>query len=106
MPAARARDAPEVSMNADVLRTGQKALNVVWIVLALSFVLPMGTLGGVLQGVAMLMLAAHLLEFVVFARSLSKLGGSLGGHFVKVLLYGFFHVQLAKLEAGEAGVAH
>jgi uncharacterized protein YhhL (DUF1145 family) len=92
-------------MNPETLRTAQKALNAVWVVLALSFVLPLGGLGAVLRGVAVLMLAAHLLEFAVFGRQLAKLGGSLGEHFVKVLLYGFFHIQLAKLEAGDAGPA-
>jgi uncharacterized protein YhhL (DUF1145 family) len=92
-------------MNADALRTGQKALNVIWVVLALSFVVPLGGIGGVLRGVAVLMLVAHLLEFAVFARQLAGLGGAMGQHFVKVLLYGMFHVQLVKLEAGEAGAA-
>ena len=91
-------------MNADALRTGQKVLNVIWVVLALSFFVPMGGLGGVLHRIAFLMVAAHLVEFAVFARSLAKLGGGLGQHFV--LLYGIFHVQLVKLEAGEAGAAH
>jgi len=89
-------------MNTDLLRNGQKALNVIWVVLALSFLLPLGGLGGTLRGAAVLLLAAHLLEFAVFGRQLTKLGGTLGHHFVKVLLYGFFHIQLVKLEAGEA----
>lgn len=93
-------------MNADALRTGQKILNVVWVVMVLSFFVPMGALSSVLHRIAVLMVAAHLVEFAVFARSLAKLGGGLGQHFVKVLLYGIFHVQLVKLEAGEAGAAH
>ena len=92
-------------MNSDMLRTGQKVLNILWVVLAISFFVPMGGLGGILQGVFVLMLGAHLLEFLVFGRTLSKLGGSMGQHLIKVLLYGFFHIQLVKLEAGEASAS-
>jgi uncharacterized protein YhhL (DUF1145 family) len=92
-------------MNGDMLRTGQKVLNVLWVVLALSFFVPMGGLGSILRTVFVLMLAAHFLEFAIFGRTLARLGGSMGQHFVKVLLYGFFHIQLVKLEAGETGTA-
>ena len=92
-------------MNSDMLRTGQKVLNVLWVVLALSFIVPMGGLGSILRSVFVLMLVAHILEFAFFGRTLVKLGGSMGQHLVKVLLYGFFHIQLVKLEAGEAGAA-
>ena len=92
-------------MNPDLLRKGKTALNVVWVALALSFVLPTSGLTTLLRGVFVVMLAAHALEFVIFGRTLAKLGGSMARHLVGVLLYGFFHIQLAKHEAESATAA-
>lgn len=88
-------------MNPDVLRQGQRALNVLWVVLALCFFLP-GGLAAIGRAVFVVMLAAHVLEFLVFHRKLLSYGGTLGHHLVQVLLYGFFHIKLAELEAGPA----
>ncbi len=92
-------------MNPDVLRTGQKVLNVTWVVLILSFFVPMAGLNGLLQMVAIAMLAAHLVEFAIFGRKLEAAGGSMGQHFWKTLVYGFFHIKRVEAEAGEAGAA-
>jgi uncharacterized protein YhhL (DUF1145 family) len=92
-------------MNSDALRHGKTALNVLWVVLALSFVLPTGGIVTLMRGAFLVMLAAHALEFVLFGRTLARLGGSMGHHFVQVLLYGFFHIQLAKLEAAGPAAA-
>ena len=89
-------------MNPELLRKGQTALNVLWVVLAVSFVLPTSEWTTLLRGVFAVMLAAHALEFVILGRSLAKLGGSMPRHLVGVLLYGFFHIQLARHEAEEA----
>lgn len=86
-------------MNPDVLRQGQRALNVLWVILALCFVLPGGGLVALGRSVFIVMLAAHVLEFVVFHRKLLSYGGTFGHHLVQVLLYGFFHIKLAELEA-------
>lgn len=87
-------------MNVETLRRGKTVLNVVWIVLAVSFVLPASPLVGFLRLAFVLMLAAHALEFLFFQRTLAGLGGSMGHHCVQMLLYGLFHLQLAKAEAG------
>lgn len=87
-------------MNVATLRRGKTALNVVWVVLAASFVLPASPLVGFLQLAFVVMLAAHALEFLFFQRTLARLGGSMRHHFVQVLLYGFLHLQLAKAQAG------
>lgn len=87
-------------MNPEVLRQGKKALNVLWVVLALSFFIPAGGVASVLRAVFVLTLGAHVLEFLVFHRRLLSYGGTLGHHLVQVLLYGFFHIKLAELEAG------
>ena len=92
-------------MNPEVLRQGQKALNVLWVVLALSFLVPGGGLAGTLRAVFFIMLAAHVLEFVIFHRKLLSYGGSFGHHLGQVLLYGFFHIKLAELEATGPGSA-
>ena len=89
-------------MNVDFLRKGKMAINVLWVVLALSLVMPSGALATILHGLLALMLVAHVIEFAVFSRTLAKLGGSMGHHFVQVLLYGVFHIQLVKLEAEPA----
>jgi uncharacterized protein YhhL (DUF1145 family) len=88
-------------MNVEALRRAKLVLNVVWVVLAVSFLLPAGPLVGALRLAFVLMLAAHAIEFLFFQRTLARLGGSMGHHFVQVLLYGLFHLQLAKAEAGE-----
>ena len=92
-------------MNTELLRRGKTALNVIWVVLAISFVLPTSGFVTLLRGVFVLMLAAHAIEFAVFNRTLARLGGSMGHHCIQVLLYGFFHIQLVKLEADEAQAA-
>lgn len=88
-------------MTVAALHRAKRVLNVVWVVLAVSFLLPAGPLVGALRLAFVIMLAAHALEFLFFQRTLARLGGSLGHHFVQVLFYGLFHLQLAKAEAGE-----
>jgi uncharacterized protein YhhL (DUF1145 family) len=88
-------------MSVATLQRAKTVLNVVWVVLAVSFVLPASPLVGALRLAFVLMLAAHALEFLFFQRTLARLGGSMGQHFVQVLLYGLFHLQLAKARAGE-----
>jgi uncharacterized protein YhhL (DUF1145 family) len=88
-------------MNVAALRSAKLVLNVVWVVLAASFLLPASPLVGALRLAFVLMLAAHAIEFLFFQRALARLGGSMGHHFVQVLLYGLFHLQLAKAEASQ-----
>jgi len=92
-------------MNAEVLRNGKRALNVVWVVLAASFLIPGEGVPATLRTVFVVLLGAHALELAVFGRTLAKHGGSMGHHAVQTLLYGFFHIQLVKLEA-ETGAAN
>ena len=89
-------------MNTDLLKRGKQALNVLWVVLAISLFLPGGGLVTLLRAVFSLMLLAHLVEFAIFYRTLSRAGGSMGGHFVQTLLYGVVHLQLIRAEAGGA----
>ena len=89
-------------MNTDVLRKARIALNVLWVVLAVSFLLPSGPWVGAARGAFVILLAAHALEFLVFHRTLGRLGGSMGHHFVQMLMYGIFHLQLTRAEASEA----
>lgn len=86
-------------MNTDLLRKGKTALNVLWVVLAVSFLLPAGPWVVAARGAFVILLAAHALEFVVFHRTLARLGGSMGHHFVQMLLYGMVHLQLARADA-------
>jgi uncharacterized protein YhhL (DUF1145 family) len=88
-------------MNTDALERAKTFLNVFWVVLLVSLVAPLGGLGTILRAVFALMVVAHLIEFAVFYRTLSRLGGSMGHHFVQTLLYGMFHLQLAKARAGQ-----
>ncbi|NNL67473.1 MAG: DUF1145 domain-containing protein [Myxococcales bacterium] len=92
-------------MNPDVLRQGRNVMNVVWVVLAVSFVLPAGPIVGTLRAVFAITLAAHVLEFVFFHRKLLAAGGSFGHHLGQVLLYGFFHIKQVELDAGASDPA-
>jgi uncharacterized protein YhhL (DUF1145 family) len=90
-------------VNADLLRRGRAVLAVLWVVLAACFLLPADAAAGVVTGriVFGVMLLVHALEFLYFRSTLERLGGSMGHHFVQVLLFGVVHVQLARVEAGE-----
>jgi uncharacterized protein YhhL (DUF1145 family) len=90
-------------MNPEVLRQGKMALNILWLVLAASFVLPTSPVVTTLRAVFVVMLAAHALEFAIFFRKLSRLPGSLPHHLGQMLLYGFFHLKQAELQSGETG---
>jgi len=88
-------------VNTELLKNGKQVLNVVWVVLAASFLLPAGGIVMILRTLFVGMLAVHALEFLIFQRWLSRVGGSMGRHIVGVLLYGFVHLQLAEAEAPE-----
>jgi len=89
-------------MNVDLLRKATMVMNGVWVVLALSFLVPGAEWAATLRLFFAVLLLVHAVEFLIFQRTLASLGGSTGHHFVRVLLYGLFHVQLAKAEAGDA----
>ena len=86
-------------MSSDVLRAGRMALNVLWVVLAVAFVLPGGGMVATLRAVFVVLLAAPAREFLGFHRKLPGRGGSFGHHLVQTLLYGFFHIRRVELES-------
>jgi uncharacterized protein YhhL (DUF1145 family) len=87
-------------MDVELIRKARTALNVFWVVTALSFLVPgSGAVLTTLRAVFLITLAAHALEFLVFGRGLPRHGGTMGHHFVQVMLYGFFHIRLVQLEA-------
>jgi uncharacterized protein YhhL (DUF1145 family) len=93
-------------MNVAMLRRGRTVLAVLWVLLAACFLVPASAGAWVTTGrvVFCVLLAAHALEFLFFRRRLEALPGSMGHHFVQVLLFGVIHLQLARAEAGQTPV--
>lgn len=88
-------------MSESQIRVGRIVLIGVWIALAACFFVPLGTLGTIGRWAFGLMLLAHLAEFTVFRSRLEAAGGSLGHHFVQMLLFGILHVR--SLDAAPEG---
>jgi uncharacterized protein YhhL (DUF1145 family) len=71
-----------------------------WIVLLSSFfVLPDDSTGGRIGRIAFFVTAiAHIVEFFIYRPALRRAKGSLGHHFVQVLIFGMFHYQDVQAE--------
>ncbi len=76
---------------------------VLWIVLLSSFfVLPDDSTGGWIGRIAFFVTAlAHIVEFFIYRPTLRRAEGSLGHHFVQVLIFGVFHYQEVEAELAE-----
>ena len=48
-----------------------------------------------------IMLAAHVVEFLVFRRTFERAGGGLAHHFLRTLVFGFFHIRDVREQTGE-----
>jgi uncharacterized protein YhhL (DUF1145 family) len=69
----------------------KQAVLVLWFVLLAGAVFGSGWLATASIVVFGLMGAAHVAEFFVKKSVLERAGGSMGNHFVQVLIYGLFH---------------
>ena len=76
-----------------MLAVGRIVVGVVWIAAAAAFALP-ETHAWARTGrlLFVVMLGIHALEALVFLPRLRAAGGSLAGHVVQTLLFGFLHV--------------
>lgn len=64
---------------------------VLWIVLVVGSLFGSGTIASVASAVFWGMALVHVAEFFWKRSVLEKAGGSMGQHFVQVLIYGLFH---------------
>ncbi len=62
-----------------------------WLVLLLGMLLGGATVAMVSRGLFWLLAIVHVVEFFAKKSVLEKAGGSMGHHFVQVLIYGLFH---------------
>jgi len=71
------------------------AIVVLWVVmLSAFFVLPDESAGGRVGRIAFFVtVLAHVVEFFIYRPTLRRAEGSLGHHFVQVLIFGMFHYQ-------------
>ena len=76
---------------------------VLWSVLLSSFfVLPDDSTGGRIGRIACFVTAlAHIVEFFIYRPTLRRAEGSLGHHFVQVLIFGMFHYREVEAELAE-----
>lgn len=76
---------------------------VLWAVLACAFLLPDESVGGKIGRIAFwVTAAAHVVEFVIYRPTLRRAEGSMGHHFLQVLVFGVFHYKEVQEELGEA----
>ena len=76
---------------------------VLWVVLLLGMFLVGGMIGTIATWVFWLLVVAHLVEFFVKRSVLEQAGGSMGNHFVQVLIYGIAYWKpLEEAQQGEA----
>jgi uncharacterized protein YhhL (DUF1145 family) len=73
---------------------------VLWLVLLSAFfVLPDDSRGGQIGRIAFFITAgAHVVEFFIYRPTLQRAEGSLGHHFIQVLIFGMFHYQEIEAE--------
>ena len=85
----------------------KQAVLVMWFVLLAGAVFATGWVATAASVVFWLIGAVHLAEFFVKKSVLERAGGSMGNHFVQVLIYGLFHwkpleeQQAASASSGE-----
>jgi uncharacterized protein YhhL (DUF1145 family) len=57
------------------------------------FIAPTSTAAGLGRLLFWGMAVIHVIEFTIFLPAVRRAGGSIGTHFVKVLAFGFLHLQ-------------
>ena len=67
------------------------AVLVLWLVLLASFLVSDSALASVGRVVAVLLLVAHILEFLIFLPRLRRAPGSLAAHLAQTLVFGLVH---------------
>jgi uncharacterized protein YhhL (DUF1145 family) len=75
-----------------VIRVGKLLVALVWIGSALALALAEGPWASLGRTLLLVMAAVHALEALAFLPRLRAAGGSLAGHVVQTLLFGFLHV--------------
>lgn len=79
------------------MNAGKMVTLLIWIGLAVTFFIPgEASWIGWCQIAFWVLAAAHFIEFFVYLPLLRKLGGSLAGHFIQVLLFGYLYYQEIK----------
>ncbi|MDX1648996.1 MAG: hypothetical protein R3263_04000 [Myxococcota bacterium] len=79
------------------------AVLVLWLALLASFLVSTSTVAVVGRVVCLLLLAAHLVECVVFLPRLRRAPGSLAAHLLQTLVFGVVHVRELPAEAASPG---
>ena len=62
-----------------------------WFVLLVGMLFAGGMLASISSGLFWLLVVVHAIEFFAKKSVLEKAGGSMGNHFVQVMIYGLFH---------------
>ena len=71
----------------------KQSVLVLWLVVIAGSIFGSGWIATISSVVFWLLVAVHLAEFFAKRSVLEKAGGSMGHHFVQVLIYGLFHWQ-------------
>jgi uncharacterized protein YhhL (DUF1145 family) len=81
----------------------KQSVLVLWLVLLLGMLFGGGTIASISRFGFWALIVIHTIEFFVKKSVLEKAGGSMGQHFVQVLIYGLFHWKpLEDQQAGQA----
>lgn len=77
---------------------------VMWLVLLIGMLIGSGTIASISSFAFWALIVIHGIEFFVKKGVLEKAGGSMGQHFVQVMIYGLFHWKpLEEQQAGASG---
>jgi uncharacterized protein YhhL (DUF1145 family) len=81
----------------------KQSVLVMWLVLLLGMLFGGGTIASISRFGFWALVVIHTIEFFVKKSVLEKAGGSMGQHYVQVLIYGLFHWKpLEEQQAGQA----
>ncbi len=92
-------------MNEQTLKTARLVLIIIWIAAFLSFFPPLYGLatGPLLRALFGILVAVHLVEFIVYTRTFQQTGESMVSHFAKTMAFGVIHFTEVKQKLAEGG---